>query len=113
MPDPALYGSAEENPVSKYEERAFQIGKGKSDLASLKNQLARLKEDLGRFVARKPDGSVVAPLRERIRELEAQIADADRQQAAARQSSRDAAAEAADDSTGMHSTAGRIPPRRR
>ena len=99
--------------MSKYEERTFQVGKVKSDLTSLKNQLARLREDLGRFMARKPDGVVVAPLRERIRELEAQIAEQDRQRAEARQSSKAAAGDAAEGSTGVHATAARVPPRRR
>ena len=90
--------------MSKYEEQAFQIGKAvKSDLPSLKNQLARLKEDLGRFVARKPDGPVIAPLRERIKELEAQIAAATEHRKA----------EQPDEAVGVQSTGGRFPPRHR
>jgi hypothetical protein len=87
-----------------------------AELTSLKSQLARLKEDLGRISARTPGGAVVAPLRERIREVERQIADAVLQMAEDRQSRKDAAAAAAEgpgDSPGMRSTAGRIPPRRR
>ncbi len=93
--------------MSKFEERAFPVGKAKADLAGLKNQLARLKEDLARFISRKPDGAVIPPLRERIKELEAQIADSDR----AREASR--AAEPDDRSADTHSTAGRFPARRR
>jgi hypothetical protein len=99
--------------MSKYEERAFPVGKVKSDLAILKSQLARMKEDLGRFIARKPDGVVIPPLRERIRELEAEIADAD-QRAKDAQASRAMAADAPEKTTSsMRSTTGLFPPRRR
>lgn len=98
--------------MSKFEGRSFPVGKVKSDLAGLKNQLARLKEDLTGFMARKPNGAVISALRERIRELERQIVDADRK-AKAGMATRPNPVEAAKHSTGMHSTAGRFPPRRR
>ncbi len=98
--------------MSKFEERAFPVGKAKSDLASLKNQLARLKDDLDRFIARKPDGAVIAPLRERIKELEAEIAEAD-QRVKEAQLNRAKSAEGADESAGMRSTTGRYPSHRR
>ena len=94
--------------MSKFEERAFQIGKVKADLAGLKNQLSRLKEDLGQFMARKPDGAVIAPLRERIKELEAEIAESEQR---ARDAKSAAAAEAADRTSG--NSTGLYPPRRR
>lgn len=99
--------------MSKYEERAFPLGKTKPDLAGLKCQLARLKEDLGRFMSRNPAGAVVASLRERIRELETQIAEADRARLKERQAGREAGGEPGDAAEGVHSTAGRFPPRRR
>ncbi len=64
--------------MSMHEDKAFPVGRGQIDVGDLKSQLARLKEDLGRFVARSPTGSVVAPLRQRIHEIEMQIAEVDR-----------------------------------
>ncbi|MEI6985612.1 MAG: Gas vesicle protein V [Rhodospirillaceae bacterium] len=63
--------------MSKYEERAYNVGRTKPNIAGMKNQLARLKHDLEQFTARKPDGAVVVTLRERIREFEATIAEAE------------------------------------
>lgn|GEM_PF-3380562 len=97
--------------MSKFEERAFPVGKAKSDLFGLKNQLSRLKDDLNLFIARKPDGAVIAPLRERIRALEAEIAEAD-QRAKEGRASR-AAADAAERSGDIRSTSGHFPSRRR
>lgn len=85
----------------------------KAELINLKNQLAQMKEDLDRFVARKPTGVVIAPLRERIRHTEIQIADAERRQAEDRRSSDDTAADGANDSAEFRSSPGRISPRRR
>ncbi len=102
----------EEVRVSMHEDKAFPMGKSRVDLAGLKTQLARLKEDLSRFVARSPHGSVVGPLRQRIHEIEMQIAEADRE----RQRARPAAAPPppADESgESVRSTGSRFPPRRR
>jgi len=63
--------------VSKYEERAYNVGRTRPNIAAMKNQLSRLRHDLEQFVARKPDGAVVSTLRERIREMEATIAEAE------------------------------------
>ena len=102
----------EEVSVSIHEDKAFPMGKSRVDVAGLRTQLARLKEDLSRFVARSPHGSVVAPLRQRIHEIELQIAEADRE----RQRSRAVMAAPADEggeSGGVRSTSSRFPPRRR
>lgn len=63
--------------MSKYEERAYNVGRTRPNIAAMKNQLSRLRHDLEQFVARKPDGAVVSTLRERIREMEATIAEAE------------------------------------
>ncbi len=101
--------------MSKYEERAFKVGKTTSNLSDLKNQLGRLKADLEQFVARKPDGAVVAPLRERIRALEAEIAAGDESRKRDQQAGKNARADAADALAGdaAGSLTGRFPPRRR
>jgi hypothetical protein len=107
--------------VSKYEEQAYRVGgakpnpNAKPNIALLKSQLARLTHDLEQFMARKPDGSVIAPLKERIREMEATIASAEAESKRERQAVR--AADDDDDSqTGrpeMRSTSSRFPPRGR
>ena len=80
--------------MSKYEEQAYRVGVGKPNpnakpnVPLLKSQLARLKHDLAQFIARKPDGSVIAPLKERIREMEATIASAEAENKRERQSAR-------------------------
>lgn len=96
--------------MSKYEEKAFPVGKTKPTLAGLKSQLSRLKEDLGQFMARKPGGAVVAPLRERIRELEAEIAAAEEEKQREKHVDR-----GGDDGPegSMRPTGGRFPARRR
>jgi capsule polysaccharide export protein KpsE/RkpR len=101
--------------MSKYEERAFPMGKTKPSLAGLKNQLAHLKEDLGRFQALKPNGPMIAPLRGRIRELEAEIAAADEAKMREKQANAAAgdAADAQRDGPGLRPTTGQFPPRRR
>ncbi len=108
--------------MSKYEELAFQVGKTKTDLAALKSQLVRLKNDLDQFLSRKPDGAVVQPLRERIKQLEADISAAETSKTRDRQVRADAledAAAEASEKAGAHpdsrhrSASTRFPPRRR
>jgi uncharacterized protein involved in exopolysaccharide biosynthesis len=106
--------------VSKYEEQAYRVGGGKPNpnakpnVPLLKSQLARLRHDLEQFIARKPDGSVIAPLKERIREMEATIASAEAENKRERQSARNSDD---DDDTGarqeLRSTSSRFPPRGR
>lgn len=107
--------------MSKYEEQAYRVGVGKPNpnakpnVPLLKSQLARLKHDLAQFIARKPDGSVIAPLKERIREMEATIASAEAENKRERQSARNP--EDDDDVGGsrqeIRSTSSRFPPRGR
>jgi hypothetical protein len=115
--------------VSKYEERAYQVGRSKPNIAGMKNQLARLKHDLEQFAARKPSGAVVITLKERIRELEATIAEAEANRKRESQAARSVAEEAADGEaaaasqtgtatatvgrTGSYTTSSRFPPRGR
>jgi hypothetical protein len=108
--------------VSKYEEQAYRVGgakpnpNAKPNVPLLKSQLARLKHDLEQFMARKPDGSVIAPLRERIREMESTIASAEAENKRERQAS---SSQPDDDDTGpgargeMRATSSRFPPRGR
>ena len=106
--------------MSKYEEQAYRVGgakpnpNAKPNVPLLKSQLARLKHDLEQFMARKPDGSVIAPLKERIREMESTIASAEAENKRERQASRPD-----DDDAGpgarseVRSTSSRFPPRGR
>ncbi|WP_156927254.1 Gas vesicle protein V [Azospirillum halopraeferens] len=101
--------------MSKFEDRAFRVGKRRSGLAEMKGQLVRLRQDLEQIAARNPAGAVVAPLRQRIRALEAEIAEAEAERARSRPPSRDEA-DAGDEGGprgGVRSTAGRFPPRGR
>ncbi|MBI5165058.1 MAG: hypothetical protein HY985_14295 [Magnetospirillum sp.] len=98
--------------MSKPEERGFPMGTAQT-VSGLKLQLARLKEDLGRFLGRKSDGTVIASLNERIHEIETLIADANRRKKQDEQSSRNASNDAAEASGEIHSTAGHFPSRRR
>lgn len=99
--------------MSKFEDRAFRVGKSKPNLAEMKSQLGRLKHDLEQFMARKPGGAVVDPLRARIRALEAEINEAE----AARKRERPPAAEDGDEpergGTLVRATSSRFPPRGR
>ena len=107
--------------MSKYEEQAYRVGgakpnpNAKPNVPLLKSQLARLKHDLEQFMARKPDGSVIAPLRERIRELESTIASAEAENKRERQASRPDDDDDAGSGTRpeMRSTSSRFPPRGR
>ena len=101
--------------MSKYEERAYNVGRTKPNIAGMKNQLARLKHDLEQFTTRKPSGPVVETLRERIRELETTIAEAEAHKK--REAQARAAAEEAIHESGTgharaaHSVSNRFPPR--
>ena len=111
--------------MSKYEERAYNVGRSKPNIAGMKNQLARLKHDLEQFTARKPDGAVVTTLKERIRELEATILDAEASKVRESQAAKAPADDAGDDeivrsdrkaATGRsatYSTSSHFPPRGR
>lgn len=82
--------------MSKHEETAFPVGKAKPTTPQLKMQLARLKNDLEQFLARKPDGAVVEPLRDRIKQLELEIAGVEAGKTRDRQAQANAEADAAD-----------------
>ncbi len=111
--------------MSKYEERAYQVGRTKPNIAGMKNQLARLKHDLEQFAARKPSGAVVTTLKERIREIEATIAEAEANRKRESQAARSVAEDAAEGEpapssttgpavrTGTYTTSSRFPPRGR
>ncbi|MEI8394413.1 MAG: Gas vesicle protein V [Rhodospirillaceae bacterium] len=103
--------------MSKYEDRAYNVGRSKPNIAGLKNQLARLKHDLEQFVARKPSGEVVITLKGRIRELEATIAEAEankKREAQARTAADDSGPDTNPrSSSGVHSISSRFPPRGR
>jgi hypothetical protein len=100
--------------VSRHEEKAFPVGKTKPN-HNLKGQLARLKDDLAQFLARKPSAAVLEPLRKRISDLEAEIAaETERAQGTARAEKEfhrdDARGEGAGSSIRLDT--GRFPPRR-
>jgi len=106
--------------VSKYEERAYNVGRTKPNIAAMKNQLARLKHDLEQFISRKPTGPVVITLKGRIRELEQTIAEAEankkrdsqaRVAAAEDASAEDEAGKPAAPRTSTYTTSSRFPPR--
>jgi hypothetical protein len=106
--------------VSKYEEQAYRVGgakpnpNAKPNVPLLKSQLARLKHDLEQFMARKPDGSVIAPLKERIREMESTIASAEAENKRERQANRPDDDDSGPGARGeMRSTSSRFPPRGR
>lgn len=104
--------------MSKFEDRAFRVGKSKPNLAEMKSQLGRLKHDLEQFIARKPGGAVVDPLRARIRALEAEIneAEAERKRDRERQPVADEGEDMDRGAGGgafVRSTSGRFPPRGR
>jgi hypothetical protein len=99
--------------MSRHEERAYRVGSAKQGLPDLKLQLARLKEDLRQFSGRNPAGAMIAPLKERIAALEAEIAEAE----AGRRRDRESQAAADEEGTAgrasSRSTHGHFPPRRR
>lgn len=101
--------------MSKFEDRAFRVGKRRSGLAEMKSQLVRLRQDLEQIAARNPTGAVVAPLRQRIRALEGEIAEAEADKARNRPQPRDEAEGEEGGTTygSVRSTAGRFPPRGR
>jgi hypothetical protein len=95
--------------VDHHEDKAPHGGRTSTDVSALKLQLVRLKEDLGRFLTRSPDGTVVGPLRERIRQVESEIAHADRER---RRVAGEPPAETATPPA-FQAISGRFPPRRR
>jgi len=105
--------------VSRYEERVYVTGTAKKSVADLRKQLTVLRGDLQQYMARNPRGPMVDPLREQIRRLEAEIADAE----ASKKRDRDARTETegeegAPSADGrparpMRATSGHFPPRRR
>ncbi|HYH17170.1 MAG TPA: Gas vesicle protein V [Azospirillum sp.] len=104
--------------MSKFEDRAYRVGKSKPNVAEMKSLLARLKHDLEQFMARKPGGAVVDPLRARIRELQAEINEAEAE--VERKRERQPAGDDGDESDRgagggafVRSTSGRFPPRGR
>ncbi|WP_044563752.1 hypothetical protein [Azospirillum sp. B4] len=107
--------------MTRHEERVFRSAKPKTDLATLRNQLQRLKGDLEQYLARNRSSPMIAPLKERIRELEGTIAAAEERSARPRSSgwtgSIDGAAaqraEAPPRSHGGPAGGDRFPPRRR
>lgn len=67
--------------MTRHEERVFRTGKPKTDLATLRSQLQRLKSDLEQYLERNRHSAMIAPLKERIRELEATIGAAEERSA--------------------------------
>lgn len=99
--------------MSRHEERAYRVGSARQGLPDLKLQLARLKEDLRQFSARNPAGAMIAPLKERIGALEAEIAEAEAGRKRDRESRAAAEEEGTAGRTPSRSTHGHFPPRRR
>lgn len=111
--------------MSRFEERAFRTSRQAADSSQLANQLARLQSDLEQYIARRPDGPMVAPLRERISELKLALVAAKNHEERVRAAKKQASAEGTDGGyaprratpegggTGQAAGAGRFPPRRR
>ncbi|MEE3623398.1 hypothetical protein UCD39_05270 [Nitrospirillum sp. BR 11752] len=107
--------------MTRHEERVFRSAKPKTDLATLRSQLQRLKGDLEQYLARNSSSAMIAPLKERIRELEGTIAAAEERSARPRASGWTGAidgaaaqrAEAPPRSHGGPAGGDRFPPRRR
>ncbi len=99
----------EENSVDHQEDKPAHGGRRSTDISALKLQLVRLKEDLGRFAARAPDGTVAGSLRERIRQVESEIAHAAHER---RRAATEPPAETATRAA-FQAIGGRFPPRRR
>lgn len=91
--------------MSGHEEKIYRTSKSKPNIAEMKSQLARLKGDLDHFTARTSPSTIVGPLRERISELQAQIAAAEGE----RQKGREGEAEGG----GAYSASTRYPTRGR
>jgi hypothetical protein len=106
--------NTEENALSKREELAYRSGRMPTDAAGLSALLARLKGDLEQYMARHPDGPLIGPLRERIRQLTADL-NARKTEDARRAAGepRDGEAEGEGSYRRGGSATGRFPPRRR
>lgn len=63
--------------MSRMEERTYRVARKKLGVQELKAQRERLRQDLEQFASRKPDASVIASLKERLRGLDAEIAAAE------------------------------------
>lgn len=72
--------------MTRHEERVFRAAKPKTDLATLRSQLQRLKSDLEQYLERNRNSAMIAPLRQRIKELEATIGAAEERSARPRNS---------------------------
>ena len=110
--------------MSRFEERAFRTTRQAADSNQLANQLARLQSDLEQYIARRPDGPMVAPLRERIAEVKLALVAAKNHEERVRAAKKAASAEAEGGyaprraspeggAAGQAAGAGRFPPRRR
>lgn len=63
--------------MSRHEERTWRIVRKRPTLPDLKSQRERLRQDLEQYASRKPDAAVIASLKERLRALDAEIAQAE------------------------------------
>ncbi|WP_207457108.1 Gas vesicle protein V [Azospirillum sp. SYSU D00513] len=100
--------------MSRYEEKVYRVSKGKGgpSIAEMKNQLARLKQDLEQFQGRGAGAAVQSSLQSRIRELQTSLSEAEAAQARRQQARR---AEDDDDDgprrPQVQATSSRFPPR--
>lgn len=110
--------------MSRFEERAFRTSRQAADASQLANQLARLQSDLEQYMARRPDGPMVAPLRQRIADVKLALMAAKNHEERVRAAKKAASADAGEGgyaprraspegATGSPGGAGRFPPRRR
>lgn len=103
--------------MSRYEERTYRVGKKKPNIQEMKSQRERLRQDLEQFSARKPGAVVIQSLRERIKALDQEIADAEAERKRERAASAPGDEEGgpADDGPRMpqRATSTRFPPRGR
>jgi septal ring factor EnvC (AmiA/AmiB activator) len=101
--------------VSRYEEKVWRVPKGKGgpSIAEMKSQLARLKQDMEQFQGRGAGAAVMASLRDRIRQLQGSLAEAEAAQAQRRQARSHAEEDAREDGPRrpQQTTSSRFPPR--
>lgn len=91
--------------MSRMEERTYRVARKKLGVQELKAQRERLRQDLEQFASRKPDASVIASLKERLRGLDAEIAAAEAER------KRDADRQSGDSEGGEGEGGGRYSPR--